>query len=251
MSNLLKYLFLVSLSVIYSCAPTKEIKNNFLTPSDIGEYFKHRFRNIKTFYAVGKITIESPEFSNSAHCKVRIIFPDTLFVELKGIFGISIAMLLLTNDKYIFYNQIDNKIIKGDTKSFDKNPYLDFELLPQEIISLFAGTFFYNYINYESSTMYTLDNSILIEYGTDEFKKKVWIEKDRLYIGKIAKYNSYGENIFEGIAKFYDDKLKLPLWSRILIKDKQSVLTLSYSEIKINELIDSEIPKNFFEKILQ
>lgn len=251
MKEILKYLISFSLIIIYSCAPTKETTSKFLTPSDLEEYFKKRYNNLKTFCASGNITIESPEFSNSANCKVNIIFPDTLLVELKGIFGISIATILLTNDKYIFFNQIENKITKGDLNSLYENPYLNFELSPKEIIDFFAGTFFYNFINYKSSIMSTDDNGFVIECYADEFKKKLWIKKDRLYVNKIEKYNALGESILEGIAKHYDEKLNLPLWSRIFLKEKQSVLTLTYNEIKINELIDLQIPKKLSEKVLQ
>lgn len=251
MSNFLKYLILFSLAMIYSCAPTKETTGNFLTSSDFEKYFKKRYQNIKTVYASGNITIESPDFSNSANCKVKIIYPDTLFVELKGIFGISIATIFLANDKYVFYNQIDNKIIKGDISSLNENPYFDFDLSPREIIDLFAGTFFYNYIDYNSSMMSTNDNSFLIEYDTDKFIKKVWINRDRLYVDKIVKYNISGEKVFEGVAKSYDGKVHLPLWSRIFIMERHSVLTLSYNELRINELIDFELPKQLSEKFLQ
>lgn len=237
--------------MIYSCSPTRETLNQFLTPNDLEELFKQRFHNLKTIYASGNITIESPEFTNSANCKVNIIYPDTLFMELKGIFGISIATILLTSDKYIFYNQIDNKIIKGDINSLQENPYFNFELTPKEIIDFFAGTFFYNYVDYNSSIILKDENVFIVEYNTEYFKRRVWVNTSRLQVDKIAQYDIKGENVFEGSAKNYDKKLNLPLWSRIIIKRKRSILTLSYSEIKLNEFIDFQVPKKISELFLQ
>ncbi len=243
------YFTLTLFLFIGSCAPTRETSMKFIKATDFEEYFKQKMQNIKTFYGTGSITIESPELSNSAKCKVKIIYPDTLFIELKGIFGISIGMFLLTNETYIFYNQMENEIVKGNFDKFNEKQYLNLNLSSREIIDFFAGKFFYNYINYKSSELITDNESIIIETITNHPKKRMWIDSKNLYIKKIIEYNDVGENIFEGIAKSYDNKLNIPTWMRIILNPKSSSLTLTYNDIQINKTIDLELPQIIKEKL--
>lgn len=251
MKNIWKNFIFALFVFLVSCAPTKETSTKFNRAEDFEEYFKQNMKNIKTFYGTGNITIESPEFSNNAKCKVKIIYPDTLFLELKGIFGISIGMLLLRNEDYIFYNQIENKIITGNFNTLNENPYLNLNLSTREIIDFFAGKFFYNYINFNSSQLIRDKEYYIIESKTNNFKKRVWIDPDNLTIDRVVEYNDQDESIFEGIAKFYDKKLMMPTWMRIILNSTQSSLTLTYNDIQLNKEIDLEIPQILLKKLTQ
>jgi len=86
-----RYSFIIIIGVfLSSCAPSKKATVN-LNAEFMLSKVAFRSQYIKTIDAGGNITVESPEFSNSANLKVQLRMPDTLSFKIEAIFGIGLG----------------------------------------------------------------------------------------------------------------------------------------------------------------
>lgn len=122
---------------LISCAPSKKL----LTYKDAEIYFeriKARDSFIKSLTAVGNITIDSPEFSNSANLKVNLKRPDTLTLKVETIFGINVGEVQIYADSFKLIDRFNDRVLQGRASEYLKR-YLGIDLTIDELVDILIG----------------------------------------------------------------------------------------------------------------
>ena len=114
-SGLIKYILIFSAFIFYSCTASEGEKESDISFEEIRARVNESSARLLSLDADGEISIDSPELSNTGSITVSINKPDSIFTKLEGPFGIDVADLLITRENFIYYNVMDNKVIKGMT----------------------------------------------------------------------------------------------------------------------------------------
>jgi hypothetical protein len=136
---------LLALSVVTlfftGCVPSKPIDEVELLPSErlINKLEANR-RKIKNFEGVGIIKIESEIYDNSASFRVIMKKPDSIYFTIMGPFGIELAQSLVTNDRYIFYDALENTAYTGEVNENVLREIFKVNLSFTDLLDAFVGS---------------------------------------------------------------------------------------------------------------
>ena len=112
---IIAFLFVIVL-IINGCVPSKPTEEVEILPSErlISKLEANR-RKISNFEGTGTITVKSRDINTSATFKVTLIKPDSISLTIMGPFGIELAQTLVTKDKFMFYDVLQNTAYEGET----------------------------------------------------------------------------------------------------------------------------------------
>lgn len=127
--------------VFNGCVPSKPIDEIELLPSErlINKLEANR-RKIKNFEGVGIIKIESEMYDNSASFRVIMKKPDSVYFTIMGPFGIELAQSLVTKDRYIFYDALENTAYTGEVNENVLREIFKIDLSFTDLLDAFVGS---------------------------------------------------------------------------------------------------------------
>lgn len=137
--------FLIATSLIpfffNGCVPSKPIDEVELLPSErlINKLEANR-RKIKNFEGVGIIRIESELYDNSASFRVIMKKPDSVYFTIMGPFGIELAQSLVTKDRYVFYDALENTAYTGEVNENVLREIFKIDLSFTDLLDAFVGS---------------------------------------------------------------------------------------------------------------
>jgi outer membrane lipoprotein-sorting protein len=223
---------------MFSCAPTRKITTErSLSLDDVLGRVKERNEKIKTLSGEGTITVESSESSTSGSFTVDMKKPDSLRMEFRGPFGIRAATLMLSREKFFFYNWMENTTIVGTPDGKTLNSILRLKMQFDQIINTFTGEI-RSVGDRDSLLQYSVENNYYVmRYQSPEGKKECWIDGDSFIVTDYRATNDQGETVL--IANTSDPEeigeVQLPTFIRVVFPKESQGVTIAYDEIKINE----------------
>ncbi len=220
---------ILTLIFLLSCAPSKKVFTDLNLDYAISK-INHRKIYIKTISAKGSITIDSPEFSNSANIKVNFKNPDTLLVRIEAIFGISFGEVKIYGDRFELVDRFNDRVISGNVNDYLKR-HLAFEITFDEIIDiLLASPKIGEIENFEPTDegflIHARENDKVMILKIDyegELKNLAFMYESgyKVFEVEYSKYEKFGEVTLPRVVKIYDE------FSRAIY--------LNFSEIKVND----------------
>lgn len=229
MKILLYRIVVAALLFLIGCTPSKEVNVSRLSsPDDVNRFYVEREKQIRTFTGSGNITIETPELSNNVSFTVTINRPDSLMIKLKGPFGISLGTLFITDNKFLFLNNVEKKILVN--MPFSTN----------DLVNIFTGSYGYSVMDYSNARLDFNGVNYLLENNTEAERKEMTIDGANNNFLKLIHRDHYGKVITEIYARSYEnvDGVNLPYWMRIIFPKQHRSLTITYDEIKINNTVN-------------
>ncbi len=251
LKNILLFIVIISsLAVIDGCVPSKPTEEIEILPSErlINKLEANR-RRIKTFEGTGTISIRSSRLNNSASFRIVVSKPDSIYLTIMGPFGIELAQALVTNDKFSFYDVLQNTVYQGNVNDEVLQEIFKVNLSFNDLLDAFVGSvnltdklytppseyevIYDHYIlTYKDSlngmsTTYKVD---VRELGITEYLLK--LESRELLEGKYSKFT-----ILEGVA--------VPNHIEIRNKADNQLVTIDYRNIRANKndiFIDFKFP---------
>lgn len=104
--------------IVNGCIPSKPTEEVEILPSErLIKRLEANRRKVKNFEGFGTISISSPELNANASIKVILQKPDSLYFEIYGPFGIDLAQAVITNESFLFYDIMNNKVYRGNNNS--------------------------------------------------------------------------------------------------------------------------------------
>ncbi|MBI9073489.1 MAG: DUF4292 domain-containing protein [Melioribacteraceae bacterium] len=241
-------LLLLSLIVVtlwQGCAPPKQISKESEIPAErLIKKLEGSRRKIKTFEGTGVLNIKTEELGQvKANFHVVLKKPDSIKVSIYGPFGIDLAHILVTNNKFNFYEVQENKLHIGRTNNNMLKKIFKIDLSFAELIDAFAGS-----VNltdklsripddYQSS-----ESEYFLSYKNGDGKKTNYsIDMTDLAIKEFSIENENGSKILEGVySNFKKVKdVSVPYHTVLENEGNDQSITIDYRRIKINNEIES------------
>lgn len=233
------FVFFVSV-LLAGCSSTQNIYREFNSAAEFQEYFGTRVSGIKTFSGSGSLTIETPEFSNSANFKLSIKKPDSLKIELTGPFGISVGTLMMSRHNFVFFHGIENRSVKGKTDSNFLSSIVNMPISFDEILNIFTGSYFYSATDYSNAEMNSNEAYYLIRNNHESTVKEIWIDRKTINVTKLLEIGKDRTIDLDASAKSYENisGIEVPNWVRIIFPKQKRSLTIAYDNIKVNQPVN-------------
>jgi outer membrane lipoprotein-sorting protein len=235
------------------CVPSKPTEEVELLPSErlINRLEANR-RRIKNFEGRGTIQIKSSQLNNSASFRVIVNKPDSIYLTILGPFGIELAQAIVTKEKFIFYDALQNTAYQGEVDQQILRNIFKIDLAFSDLMDAFVGAvnlteklytppsqyeviydqYILTYIDSvtNASTMYHVD---VRELGINYFLIKNGIGKEILE----GKYSNF--SLLEGVA--------VPYKIEVTNKIEKQLITIDYRSMQANRndiYIDFKIPND-------
>ncbi|MBS1518924.1 MAG: DUF4292 domain-containing protein [Bacteroidetes bacterium] len=235
----IKYFLPVILSVYFiSCTSSEKLSDSSVSFDLIKEKVNENSRKLNGLDAYGEISIDSPEISNTGSITVSIKKPDSVFTKLEGPFGIDIANILITRNDFIYYNVMDNKVIKGPSTPRNLSIIMRIKIDFDDIVNSFSGKYFFPDGDYAGTEINETENEYLVTINnkSENEIRKFWIDKDNFFVRKTGKYSADGKTKLEiTYENFYESKgIYFPKKISVIRPEERQSIWLTYNNEEFN-----------------
>ena len=232
---------IVLLMYLNGCAPS--LKTAREKPMAIGEILRRvheRNETVRTLKGEGTITVEAPEGSNTGFFSASLKKPDSLLVEFKGPFGIHVGTLLLSRERFVFFNRMQNRAFIGRPDGRTLQSMFRLKMDFDQILNAFTGEF------PEASPGDTLsgftidDNAYVLHYRNAASSTEYRIDGDAFVVRSYTVADTPGEPTVTATADRVDDSppVAMPRFLRVIFPRERRSITIAYDDIEINKPVD-------------
>lgn len=194
--------------------------------------------------------VQTSNNQNKASFETSLVKPDSMYLSILGAFGIQLAQILVTNDNFIFYEDLQNTAYQGKPNEEVLKNIFKIDLPFSEIIDAFVGSVNLTNHLYKQPTKYSVENDkYILTYidSTTHFTSVYKVDIRTLGItsfqvidpnGDVAldcKYSDF--ELVEGVAVPYSIDIQN-------VKEGQTV-SIKYKKIRANTAdisIDFKVP---------
>ncbi len=218
------------------CAPTSELgrARGEATAEEIFEAVRTNTERVEALQGSGRLTVESPEINESASFSLYLRKPDTMMIRIEGPFGIEVGTGVLTRESFLFYNALQNQVIRGSSSAENLHRALRMDLSFDDVLSIFIG---------DAAVVGALPDTTALDNGqytfivrTDEGLQQCWVDPFTLMIARTVHFNADGravlERRFESFTRI--DNVFLPATIRVIRHTERQMLTIAYSARSLN-----------------
>lgn len=188
--------------------------------------------------AEGEINFEDKNESNSASLTLRINKPDSCFAKIQSIFGVTGAITLFTRTNFIFYDVVNNRVIKGPSTKENIRILLRVNLKFDELVNFITGGFIFNDTNDSNYSIESLNNFFTLNYvdSLNNELKKFYINKISGTLIKAEYYDLFSKArklLIEYSDFSENDNITFPNVVKITRPLELQTLTIKYSKINL------------------
>ena len=204
---------------------------------------------IKTLEGWAKLTIKSPMQGFSADTHVMMIKPDSIYFKIEAAFGIDVGVFFADRSRYLLYTPMQNLSYSGSVDSLQKSPFIDLDITYDQLLRSVSGS--EHLINLDDRQIIKNDDNITLT-GTENGLTYQYTFHPRYgYITRLEITGPDGELVarheYGRFTKI--NGVRVPLSIRIIRPERQEMLSLFYSRLRINKKInkdrfDINLPKN-------
>ena len=232
----LRYITLLLIAaVFYSCTPGGSIDKT-LSISEIKRKVNINSRKITSVDAEGNIFFETPEESNNAFLTLSIHKPDSLYAKFQGPFGITAGTIFVTRDDFVYFNALENIVIKGPSSPLNLGAVMRIKADFDEIMDAFSASLTFPDETDLNSQLTVLEDEYIVTVTEPEVTRKYWIHPD-FYITLYREYppQSNVPTIELKYSNFFKDKgINFPKKIELSKADSQQYITIDYSDFELN-----------------
>ncbi len=235
--------------MFYSCTASENEMKSDITFEELKERVNSNSEKLNSLDAYGEISIDSPEMSNSGSITVSINKPDSIFTKLEGPFGLDVADLLITRNDFIYYNVMDNRVIRGNSTPNNLRIIMNVNVNFDEIINAFSGKYIFKDEVYDDVKISSVGDKYLVSLKSGNEIKKFWIDSQSFFVTKLGTYDESGNIRIEIIYENFYERDGIYFPKKITVNrpiEKQNIwLTYSNETFNNNKLTYKlRIPKS-------
>lgn len=227
----------------FSCSGAKEntVELKQIPVKEIKDRVNKKFNLIESLEASGSISFDSPDESGSGSIDVKIKKPDTVYVNIEGPFGISVASALITRNNFSYYNAQENVAITGPTTENNINAILRIKVSFDELINSFAGSFYFTEDASDSIDAVSEENTYVLQTQSNAMKQRYMIEPVDYTINTYKVTDKGGNSLLEvnylKFSKEFISGTMIDFPNQIEIKkpDKKQTVWIYYDTKTINK----------------
>jgi len=237
--------FLAALEI--ACSSAKPLDLSRTTPEEILQRVRLNQDAVSTLQASGAISIESAEFSGTGSISVSLKRPDSLLIKIEGPFGLDIGSMLLTEERFIYYDSYSNRVVTGATTKKNIRNLLRVDLSFSDVMDLISGATSLTRQAVPPDSMAVDGRDLVLYFHNASSTERYRVDPER---SVVTRYEVFGDNdepiLLTRFGKFSRiENTMLPHSIRVLAR--QRGLSLHYDEITINKPrldLSISIPEN-------
>lgn len=229
-------LFLTSLAL--SCSPrTSGIDLTRTSSEGIIHAMQMNRRHVSTFQANGSISIESREFTGTASITVAIKLPDSILIKIEGPFGIDIGSMLLTKERFTYYDSHANRVITGSSTSRNIRSILKVDLTFTGVMDVLSGATSLWRESEPPDSVSVDDDYLLFLFKKGPMRARYWIDPEKSVVIRYETDEDETGQILEIRYKRFSqfNTAILPRSISILAQRENRGLFLYYDDVEINK----------------
>lgn len=228
-------LSLLSSFLAISCSPTPYVIDFSRTsPEEFVRRVQMNNHEVSTFRARGAVMMD--EVAGTGSITVSLKRPDSVLIRIEGPFGIDVGWMLLTTERFTFYDSHSNRAIFGKTTNRNIRALLQLDLTFAEVMDLLSGTTSLSRQILPPDSAVIDDDMVLVYYGSSSSTARYWIDPRNSVVVRYELWDDASKPILEArYDKFTRiENVLLPRSIRILARRLGRGLSLQYDEIEIN-----------------
>ena len=235
--------------LVLSCAPTRKIgRDKTLSISEVLKLVRERNDIIQTLKGDGSITVEAPEESKSGSFDIDLKKPDSLKLRFSGPFGINVGTMVLSKDRFLFYNSRENRATVGKPEKQTLRSMFRLDMEFEEVMNAFTGEFPIVTETDSVHRFYVEDESYVIKYTSAQTIKEIRIDGDAFIVTSYRVFDGQGKVILTTYASRIDDvsRVMMPKLLRVVFPQDRRSVTIAYDDLDLNEQVDCSfiLPKH-------
>lgn len=232
---------ILAISLLFAgCASTPAIDTSKpIEYSRVMELVEQRNSALLSLEGYGKISIDSPEISNSGSVALTVLKPDSLQLEISGPFGVTLARVMVTCNDFVFYNGWENTVAEGETTIHNLRKFLRLALSFSDILDIMTGTLGFGLVPRNDAPATALDGSAYtLRWKIDGETQEYVVDLDYLAVQRYTRRDADGRILEEIIFRDFRKKsdLYLPQVVSINRPSTDESFSLVYSSQTINDL---------------
>jgi outer membrane lipoprotein-sorting protein len=226
------------LSILAGCGTTA-VRPPYrdISPEMVYRSVHEQQAQIRLLHGEGQMTVESPEFAQSASFTLFIKKPDSLLVKINGPFGVEVGAALVTRNEFTFYNTLQNQVITGSTNASNLGRALRMRLTFDEMMDLFTGGSFFVEDRGAAAVVEREGEQIVLTYAHEMGSRRYVIDPVSLLIRRILHLDSRGE--VEAEQRFSNFKTvggaSVPHSVRLIQQKERRALSIAYVRVRVNQ----------------
>jgi outer membrane lipoprotein-sorting protein len=224
--------------VLESCVPAQgEYTGEVLSTERLVKKLEANRRRVRNFIGYGNLSVDSPEISNSARFSVKVIRPDSLYMEILGPFNIELAQAVVTKTNFVFYDSFNDVVYTGSSDSDVLNRIFKVDVSFDEIMDAFTGAVNLTSKLHEEPTSSGFEgNKYILTYvdSLENTSTTIHVDAETFAVTDYESFNG-GKKVMEGI---YSDVRRvdgLPVPHKTKIKSGNNKIEIFYKNIEINK----------------
>jgi len=196
-------------------------------------------QKVSTFQASGSISIESQEFTGTASITVAIKPPDSILIKIEGPFGIDIGSMLLTKERFTYYDSHTNRVITGLSTPKNIRSLLKVNLTFADVMDVLSGETSLWRESKPPDSVSVDDDQLLFLFKKGSMKVRYWVDPEKSVVTRYEVDQDETGQIFEiHFKRFSDfDAISFPRSISILAQRENRGLSLYYDDVKINKRV--------------
>jgi len=248
------FLFIVNVIIIITgCVPSQPTEDYELLPSErLTNKLEANRRKIKNFDGNGTINVSTPAMDNSATFRVILQKPDSIYLTIMGPFGIELAQALVTKEKFIFYDALQNTAYKGSINSKVLQSIFRINLSFDDLLDAFVGSVNLTQNLYTPPDNYVVeDDKYVLTYLDSARQNKTVYKVDvrQLGITDYQLFNNDGAEELEGKYSKFEllENVAVPYKIQIQNFTDDQKINIDYKKISVNKKdihIDFKVPED-------
>ncbi len=233
----IKIQLLLSLIIIFSFNSFsfgKIVQNDTIKVKNILKKINQNSLLIRNVELEGDIEFENTQTSNYGSLFAMIVRPDSCYAKIKGPFGITGIILLLTKKEFTYYNVLNNYVIKGPSTDYNLGIILRVNISFDNLLNLMSGSFILPDTAIKKDS-FSFSKSWLLYCTFDSLnhKKEYWIDTSKSLVYRIRSYNDSGNIDYEINFSNYKDinGIKFPYKIDFVRESMKEYLWINYTDV--------------------
>ena len=235
--------------VLQACTSGASVDKNMTIP-EIKQRVNQNSNRISSVDAEGNIFFETPEESNSAFMTLSIHKPDSLYAKFQGPFGITAGNVLVTRDNFVYFNALENIVIKGPSSPLNLGAVLRIRVNFDDLIKGLSSSMVFSDETDKNSSLSITESEYVVTVTEADITKKYKIDPSGFYITNYSEYTtSSGTPSLEiKYSNFLEDNRKyFPMKIEINRPEASQFVSIDFRDYTLNKnrlTYKIVIPKN-------
>lgn len=240
------YVILVLIIILSACTASKKTIIPDLTTVTYRDLLQQNSdwqKSIRNLSGNARITLDTQQYSGNFGADVALCGNDSLLISVTGPLGIRVGKVFISENRFIFYNQVMNQFYTGKKEDFEGRNFLQFPVEISDLRGLLLAQDRFEILKKEQFTIRDQKYFLDAKNGSNQYR--IWFDPSIRLIKRIE-YLRDDELLF---FKEYDQYQlingvyfpKVINYVRVISPDERQGLSVYFNDVSINENILQDV----------